>query len=678
MPVRDIRTRLILDGEREFNKALGEIERESRVLKSEMGKLEAQYDLTGDAQDYYAQKGSVLTRQIEAQEIKVQALEQAVKDAAEAYGDGSRQADGYRIKLNNAEKALANMKKAQNENEKALDDCETAMKEFEDAAGGAMGHGEDATNDLKSTVSAFASSAGGDLGGIVDMVFNIADEMANTAGGIDTSAGGINLSMAGIAAAAAAVIETIAKIGEEMYEQRKKVEVEAVGMEIALGLGAEESKRLTDTGKRIYSEGFAGSFEEAMQDLTVMKAYMRDLDDTTLEKVTKQAATLAATTSADMEAIAKAASVMQSEFGGSVEQTMNIIAAAVQANPLEAGELMDAFKEYSVQFAQMGASAEETAGILSTSLENGVWSVDKVGDAFKELNIRAKDGSDSTKEALQELRLPAEATMKAIANGGDGAWSAVERILTALDRMPNKLKQNEIGVALMGSQWEDVGPKAILQLDGIGDKFTETSGIAEENTNKYRQAVTTGNSEFYSTIEGAAGGTAASIVKIFDNGFLALARNLERNAKIMAEQAERGGDEIGKNIADGAIGGLQGKEDELCRQTESIFEKAWNGVKDFLGIHSPSTLYADLGKYSGQGYIEGMERALKNAEKDIDLIMTPSFEASTTQRQQVQSHLMAGGNIYNITIPAKTVKEFEDIVRIANNERVNRRAGKVR
>ena len=40
-----------------------------------------------------------------------------------------------------------------------------------------------------------------------------------------------------------------------------------------------------------------------------------------------------------------------------------------------------------------------------------------------------------------------------------------------------------------------------------------------------------------------------------------------------------------------------------------------------------------------------------------------------------QSIAMAGGDTFNVTISARDIREFSDIVRIAQNERVNRRAG---
>lgn len=675
MPTRDIRTRLVLDGEREFNQAMQEIEREARILTSEMGKLEAQYGLTGDAQDYYSGKSDLLTRQIEQQEIKVRALEEAVEDAAKKYGDSAKQTDGYRIKLNNAEKALINMRKAQKDNEEAMKEYEEATREASDALEDSAQSGDAASGKMKSAFSAFSAAASGDIGELIDAINEMSEAMGESAEGIDADALAIDGAMAGVAAAAAAVVATIIKIGEEMSEQRRTIEREAVAMEIALGLTTEESERLTEAGQRLYIDGFAESLEQAIKDISLTKAYMRDLDDQSLEDITRQAEVLAATTDADTQSILQAAAVMRQEFGTSAQETMDLLAAAMQKNPFAAGEMLDAVREYSVQFQQMGFSAQEMAGLYATALENNIWSLDKLGDAFKELNIRAKDNSDGTRVALQELGLDAERSMTQIAAGGDRARETIKQILEKLGSMPNALKQNELGVALMGSQWEDVGAKAILaslEAEGAWDKAT---GLIEKNVEKYADATTTANERYYRAMEVASGETLTGIHKVIDT-FLTIPR-VTRGPLMelfveVGDDAEKAGEDIGRNVIDGATAGMRNQEQELVSESQNIFQKMFNGIKDFLGIHSPSRLYEQIGQYSGEGYIQGLEKQLADAERNINMALTPAFEAKTAPAARA-------GNVYNdhsqIVMKVDDVETFVEIKRRLETERVNKRMG---
>ena len=111
MAVREIKTTLAVDGEKAFNKAVTEAGRNMRVMASEMKAAAADFDLTGDEMEYMGRKSRALNNQIAQQENIIRALEGAVEDSAAAYGDASAKTDSYRIKLNNAQAAMAKLKK---------------------------------------------------------------------------------------------------------------------------------------------------------------------------------------------------------------------------------------------------------------------------------------------------------------------------------------------------------------------------------------------------------------------------------------------------------------------------------------------------------------------------------------------------------------------------------------
>lgn len=121
MATRNISTRISLDGEQEFKKQMTAVNGEMRNLKVELKLTEAEFRSNGDAQAYLTQKGALLKKEIEQQEIKVKALEQAVEDATKAYGEADSRTDGYRQSLLTAKAALLDMEKAMTENQKTLD-----------------------------------------------------------------------------------------------------------------------------------------------------------------------------------------------------------------------------------------------------------------------------------------------------------------------------------------------------------------------------------------------------------------------------------------------------------------------------------------------------------------------------------------------------------------------------
>ena len=118
----DIATTIKLNGEKEFDKALGDANRSMRVMDSELKKLEAAFDAGGTEMDYFTGKADALGREYKQQEAIVDALRRAVEEQSQAYDEASAEVQKYQIRLNNAEAKLSKLAKA----------SETANRELED------------------------------------------------------------------------------------------------------------------------------------------------------------------------------------------------------------------------------------------------------------------------------------------------------------------------------------------------------------------------------------------------------------------------------------------------------------------------------------------------------------------------------------------------------------------
>lgn len=136
--VREIKTTLALDGEKAFNAALKEAQREMRVMNAGLKEMAEEFKTTDDAQKYFTDKSEMLNQKIKQQKEIVTALKNAVQEASERYGEAGATADGYRIKLSNANAELYKMEAEAKETEKALanlgkaqieDDFKNSIKE---------------------------------------------------------------------------------------------------------------------------------------------------------------------------------------------------------------------------------------------------------------------------------------------------------------------------------------------------------------------------------------------------------------------------------------------------------------------------------------------------------------------------------------------------------------------
>lgn len=109
MAVREISARLSLDGEKQFNAAIKDAQRELRVMRSELKAEASAFEANGQKMQANEARVKSLRKQQEQQRKIIQALEQAVQESAETTGEASEKTDGYRIKLANARTELAKM-----------------------------------------------------------------------------------------------------------------------------------------------------------------------------------------------------------------------------------------------------------------------------------------------------------------------------------------------------------------------------------------------------------------------------------------------------------------------------------------------------------------------------------------------------------------------------------------
>ena len=119
-----------LEGEKEFKKALSDINQSFKVLGSEMKLVSSQFDKNDNSVEALTARNTVLNKEIEAQKQKIETLRSALKNAADSFGENDKRTQAWQIQLNNAEAALNGMERELDQNNKALDKAE---EEFDDA-----------------------------------------------------------------------------------------------------------------------------------------------------------------------------------------------------------------------------------------------------------------------------------------------------------------------------------------------------------------------------------------------------------------------------------------------------------------------------------------------------------------------------------------------------------------
>ena len=118
-----------LEGEKEFKKALADINQSFKVLGSEMKLATSQFDKNDKSVEALAARNKVLRKEIDEQTTKIDTLRKALQNAATSFGENDRRTQNWQIQLNNVEAALNDMNRELDENEKAIKEDGKAAEE---------------------------------------------------------------------------------------------------------------------------------------------------------------------------------------------------------------------------------------------------------------------------------------------------------------------------------------------------------------------------------------------------------------------------------------------------------------------------------------------------------------------------------------------------------------------
>lgn len=107
---KEIKQKIVLEGEKEYNQAIREAQRNLRTLKSELKAETAELGKNATEQQKNETRTKSLQKQIKEQEKIVRTLREALNEAKAQYGDNADVVQKWEQKLNEARATLGNMK----------------------------------------------------------------------------------------------------------------------------------------------------------------------------------------------------------------------------------------------------------------------------------------------------------------------------------------------------------------------------------------------------------------------------------------------------------------------------------------------------------------------------------------------------------------------------------------
>ncbi len=252
------------------------------------------------------------------------------------------------------------------------------------------------------------------------------------------------------------------------------------------GASTKEMEKFSDSIERVYSHNFGESMQDVAEAMAQVKQQTGEIDPSKLEKMTENGIALRDTFGFDLNESMRAVNMLMTQFGITSDQAFSLVVKGAQSGLDKNGDLLDTINEYSVHYKQQGYTADEFYNSLINGAASGTFSVDKLGDAMKEFGIRTKDTAKSTDEGFKLLGLNADQMRKDFAAGGDTAQEATQKVLKSLFSMNDQVKQNQAGVDLFGTMWEDLGVEGVKALmDVSGKAATTTDAMKQLNDVKY-------------------------------------------------------------------------------------------------------------------------------------------------------------------------------------------------
>lgn len=442
MDSEGISTKVSVLGDKEYKKALQDIGRQLTVLNTDMAATSSAFGDQADSMDAMKSKAGSLNSIYEAHSQKVKLIAEQLNKAKAEYGENSKQAENLQIALNRAVNAMNQVGNEIAENDRQM----SALADSTDTLGNAM------------------ESAG---------------EIAKGA-----MVAGLTAAAVAVAALSAAALEgakQIVQLGTDYRQAANQLSAQT-------GATGDELTELGDIAQEVYKNNFGDNIADVNDALATTKVNTGLMGDE-LKKATENGYLLRDTFGMDIAESSRTASALMQKFGIDAETAYNLIAQGAQRGANQNGDLLDVLSEYAPKYAEMGLSAEDMMTTLISGAENGVFQIDKVGDAVKEFSIRAIDGSDTTKEAFEELGLRASYVSAEISEGGPQARAAFLQVVQALQKVEDPLKRNQLAVSLFGTQFEDLGEGALPILASIaegGDLSADALG--QINEVKYNDA----------------------------------------------------------------------------------------------------------------------------------------------------------------------------------------------
>lgn len=349
-------------------------------------------------------------------------------------------------------------------------------------------------------------------------------------------------------------------------------------------------------------------------------------------------------------------------------------------------------KELKTLSSVTGQSTQEIQELQYASEMIGV-SYDRIKDSLKEVTNKMQDaqnGSEDTAAAFEQLGVNIENSDGSLRDANDVFYETID----ALGAISNKTERDALAMDLLSESAQELNPlieqgsqalvayaqeasdmgyvlsdEAVAALGETSAAFQQMQLAQEAAKNQLSAEFAPYLTEFYRTAQEtitslASAAKDSGLVDLFGS-LLELVTALVPLVKLLGD-AVSALEPIFSNLAE-AISKVNGL---LASFSNFSFDNPTAGVANIA-----TSAFQIVGQMAGlnasgtDNFAGGLTWVGENGPELISLPRGSQIATAQASRQAV------GGDIYNITIPASDIREFNDIVRIAQNQRRMKRMG---
>lgn len=661
MAAPSINTKVKMDGEREYKAALAEIKSGLNVLKSELNLASEQFRDNADSVEALTKKNDILDRTILTQKEKIEQIEKALQSSASAYGEADERTNRWKTQLNNAQAELVKMERALKDNEDAL---QKAQKET-DGTTTAFGKLKKALSDTKEQG-----------GGIKGLFANLKEEFA----GSGETARGLGDALTDVAW----------KFGVQLPEGAQKAVQSLNGINAGAALAV--------TGLGLVAAAVVKA-EKALVSMTKESAAYVD-NILTMSQTTGQSAEQLQEFSYATELIDVSMDTLQ----GSLTKLTNNMQNAINGT----GDAKSAFEQLGISLTNADGSMRsandvfydtiDALGEVQNATERDALSMDIFGRSAQDLNPLIIQGSDTLKDYAKE----AHDVGYVLDNEALEALGAVDDEFQRLQKTQESVK-NQMAAEFapyLTDFYEKItklikdGGQAMKEsglvdafgmlLETVGNIIAPTDDLANgavPNLTKALRPLSEVIALIADTLQVISGLVTLATTPLwhFDkwaSGFTQIGTGLGMNKNQPSNQQRLWAQWEGAdtNAATNAAGyGAYYANGKYYGNRDAYLREQWEAELNSGGVVGSFEAWKQAMGYarnaSGTDWFPGGRTLL--GEHGAETAILPQGTRILTAQETRQS----GGDTYNITIDARSVREFEDIVRIVQERRRVARMG---